>query len=854
MTKQYDENKPLYGSLGIDIYLKLIEQKYSFIDIEKLLKYAGMELYQVKDEGHLFSQKQINRFYEYLVKRTGNRHIAREAGRFGSSPEALGTMRRSLLGLLNPSKYYEIIGKYTNKISKATHYEANQLGPNKVEIIATPYEGTKEEPYQCENRMGYWEALSSLYNLKPPTIEHPECLFKNGNACRYIVSWEKSPASRFKSIRNYIFFCLILICLAGPVVLHNLTPSWPTLFVFTTLLSVSVSVMLYINWHLKRMEQAVLLNTIDDLRGSSDDLMDQVAINYENSLLVNEIGQTLAKEADIEGIFSKVIKVLHHRLDYDRALVMLSNNDRSRLIYQAASGYTEKQLDRLKEISFHLDSPESHGIFKVSYQTRKPQLLNDLEDVKKDLSPRSYEFAKKMKVKSMICCPIVYEDESLGILAVDNIKSKRPLLQRDLNLLMGIALQIGSRIHNIQLESHLRQVQKMEAVGNLAGGIAHDFNNILTTILGYSQMVSIKLAPEDPMRKMVDSIHNAGIKASSLTHQLLAFSRKQVLEMKVSNLNIIVEDMNSMLTRLIGEDILLKTFLAKPIGNIMADSSQIGQILMNLVVNARDAMPNGGRLTIETGDIFLDEKYAANLSYVTPGAYSMLSVTDTGKGMSPELREKIFEPFFTTKQLGKGTGLGLSTVYGIVKQHHGYIHVYSELGHGTSFKIYLPVVSGKVQEKETSMEISMAKGTETILVVDDDESIRSLILDTLKPLGYNTLEAQSGNDALQLHQTAKNHIDLVLSDVIMPGMNGRELVEKLSEEQPDLKAILMSGYTDNVISHHGVLESGYILINKPLFPIALANKIREVLDMGSPVQVTMQKTGKLKNLGEHNNA
>lgn len=412
---------------------------------------------------------------------------------------------------------------------------------------------------------------------------------------------------------------------------------------------------------------------------------------------------------------------------------------------------------------------------------------------------------------------------------------------------MGIALQIGSRIHNIQLESHLRQVQKMEAVGNLAGGIAHDFNNILTTILGYSQMVSIKLPANDPMRRMIESIHNAGIKASSLTHQLLAFSRKQVLEMKVSNLNMIVEDMNNMLTRLIGEDILLKTFLAKPIGNIMADPSQIGQILMNLVVNARDAMPNGGRLTIETGDIYLDEQYAASMTFVQPGTYSMLSVTDTGEGMSPELREKIFEPFFTTKEPGKGTGLGLSTVYGIVKQHHGYIHVYSELGHGTSFKIYLPVVSGDISEKETSTDISMAKGTETILVVDDDESIRSLILDTLQPLGYKMLEASCGDDALQLHQTTRQHIDLVLSDVIMPGMNGLELIERLSEEQADLKAILMSGYTDNVISHHGVLESGYILINKPLFPIALANKIREVLDEGVSVKKMMNEANKSKN-------
>jgi CheY-like chemotaxis protein/two-component sensor histidine kinase len=363
--------------------------------------------------------------------------------------------------------------------------------------------------------------------------------------------------------------------------------------------------------------------------------------------------------------------------------------------------------------------------------------------------------------------------------------------------------------------------------------VAHDFNNILTTILGYSQMLAMQIQQDDPLWKMVDSIHHAGIKASALTQQLLAFSRKQVMEMKVTNLNLIVEDMNKMLSRLIGENIIMKTYLTKPVGNIMADSSQIGQILMNLVVNARDAMPNGGRLTIETGDIFLDEKYANTRSDVTPGPYSMLSVTDTGIGMSPELRDKIFEPFFTTKELGKGTGLGLSTVYGIVKQHHGHIHVYSEEGHGTSFKIYFPVTGGEITELELSDDILMARGRETILVVDDDESIRSLILDTLQPLGYKTLEACSGTEALDIHRNSAGKIDMVLSDIIMPGMNGRELVDKVLETQPDIKVMLMSGYTNNVIAHHGALESGYVLVNKPLLPVTLANRIREVLDSGT---------------------
>ena len=830
MSGHYDENRPLYGSRGIDIYLMLIRQKYPDVDIDRLLEYAEMKPYQVTDEGHLFSQRQINRFYEKLVELTANKNIAREAGRFASSPEALGTMRRSLLGLIGPAKYYELIGTYANKISKASRYEARRLGANKAEIIVTPLEGTREQPFQCLNRMGYWDAVSLIYNLKPPKIEHPECLFDGGECCRYIVTWQDSPVTRLKSIRSIAVALIILACIIAPPLIHARYPAIPPWQSFGLFYTVAVSLILVFNWILKSMEVRHLLNVIDSLRTSSDDLMEQVEINYENSLLINEIGQTLAKESEIEGIFSELINTMYKRLDYDRILVMLANADRSQLLFQAGYGYTGEQVDILQNISFHLDRPDSKGVFAVAFREKKPQLLNDIAEIKQDLSPRSYEFAQKMGVKSLICCPIIYENESLGILAVDNIVSKRPLLQRDVNLLMGIALQIGSRIHNVKLESHIRQIQKMEAVGNLAGGVAHDFNNILTTILGYSQIMTLQLPPGDPICKMADSIHHAGIKASSLTQQLLAFSRKQVMEMRVTNLNLIVEDMTKMLSRLIGEDIVMKTFLSANIHNIMADAGQIGQVLMNLVVNARDAMQSGGRLTIETGDIYIDEKYAAKRGYFKAGHYSMLSVTDTGKGMSPELREKIFEPFFTTKGPGKGTGLGLSTVYGIVKQHNGYIHVYSELEHGTCFKIYLPIVSGEVDERDLRENINMASGDETILVVDDDESIRTMILDTLQPLGYNVLTAASGTEALDLSRSSQEHIDLVLSDVIMPGMNGRQLVDAIRQEQPGIKTMLMSGYTDNVIAQHGVLQEGYILVNKPLLPIFLANKIREVLD------------------------
>ncbi len=830
MINEYDENKPLYGSRGIDLYLKLIKQRYSYINTAELLKYAEMELYQVEDKGHYFSQRQINRFYEKLVELTGNRKIAREAGRFASSPDAENTIRRSLLALITPVKYYELLSKYASLITRSSKYKANILSPTKVEIVVTPYPGTREEPFQCENRIGYWEAMSTYYKLKPSEITHPECLFKGGKECRYIVSWPKSPVTIIKTLRNIgvALFCVLSVVFLGIRFLFDFTNAY--FLEFILFYSVFISIILLLNLFLNKVETKNLLETIDSLRDSSDELIEQIDINYENSLLINEIGHTLAKQYENESLFTEIIQLLHKRLDYDRILIMLANYDKSKLLYKAGFGYSKDQEQFLQNLSFHLDNPESKGVFFVSFRDKKPFLLNDIQEIKDNLSKRSLEFALKMGVKSLICCPIIHEQESLGILAVDNIISKRPLIQRDMNLLMGISMQIGSRLHNIQLESQIRQIQKMEAVGNLAGGIAHDFNNILTTILGYSQMISLKLDSEDPIFKMAESIHHAGLKASGLTKQMLIFSRKQAMETKVTNLNIIVEDMSKMLSRLIGENIQIRTYLSNKIGNIMADASQVGQILMNLVVNARDAMPHGGSLIIETSDVYVDGKYARNGKFLKEGYYSMLSVADTGEGIDPDLRDKIFEPFYTTKEVGKGTGLGLAIVYGIVKQHNAHIDLYSELGLGTCFKIYFPIVKEEIEAATIEESLELACGNETILIVDDDDSIRKMIVDTLQPLGYTTLAASCAEEALKLWKLSNNEIDMILSDVILPGMNGPQLIEKIKRDQPDIHVILISGYTDNAITHLGALENNYTLLNKPLLPTSLAVNVRNILD------------------------
>jgi PAS domain S-box-containing protein len=418
---------------------------------------------------------------------------------------------------------------------------------------------------------------------------------------------------------------------------------------------------------------------------------------------------------------------------------------------------------------------------------------------------------------------------------IDVLLSSTPIDPSD--LLKGVtftALDITGRKRAIQekeaLLEHLRQSQKMEAIGQLAGGVAHDFNNILTIISGCSQLSLLDLREGDPLRKNLEEIIRATDRAADLTRQLLAFGRKQILEMRVLDLNQILQRLDTMLRRVIGEDIQLETAYTDPLGKVKVDPGQVEQVIMNLSVNARDAMPEGGKLTIETANVKLDEAYAHEHIAVKPGRYVMLAVSDTGKGMTKEVRERVFEPFFTTKEKGKGTGLGLSTVYGIVKQSGGNIWVYSEPGHGTSFKIYLPVVDDPLEEIREKAIQEIPRGSETILVVEDEEAVLDLAVKILKRQGYKVLEAQDGGKALLLCEEYKDAIQLILTDMVMPGINGSKLMGRLKVIHPEAKALYMSGYADDAIHQHGILEFGLHFLQKPFTVEALARKVREVLD------------------------
>jgi len=406
-----------------------------------------------------------------------------------------------------------------------------------------------------------------------------------------------------------------------------------------------------------------------------------------------------------------------------------------------------------------------------------------------------------------------------------NLKRLAPAVQRALR-------EVDEGRQRKRLELHVIALQKFDAIGKLAGGVAHDFNNLLGVILGESELL-LDRPHDEAMTRGLEMIRESAKRGATLTRQLLAFGRRQVLETKVVNLNSILADVEKLLRRVIGEDIELEFQTEEKLGSIVADPGQLEQVLLNLAINARDAMPEGGKLTINTANLHLEGAYVDRRAVVNPGRYIQMVVSDTGCGMDERTQSRIFEPFFTTKEQGKGTGLGLASVYGIVKQSGGYIWVYSELGHGTAFKIYLPMVeaaAGISRQVKGSGEVP--RGSETILLVEDDSSLREVTCAFLQSSGYTVLPAQSPEEALEVEERHQGPIDFLLTDVIMPKMNGRELVSRLSKARPEMKVLFVSGYTDGVVRDgvHGALEEGLAFLQKPFTRLALTQKIREILD------------------------
>lgn len=474
--------KRLYNSRIIDTYIKLVQKHYPQVDIGELLTYAQMQPYEIADQWHWFTQQQVNQFYEKLVQSTGNPAIAREAGRYAASPEALGVMRKYTLSFFSPDYIFERLEQTTAQFTISSTYQARKIAPNRFEITVVPNPGTEEKPYQCQNRIGFFEAIVTMFNYSPPTIEHTECLFQGSPACRYTISWKKTSASFLRRATNICtllsFFSVALLLATG---LYQNLPTVPMLSALTiigvALLSLTITT--------DKIEKNTLKSSLENIKDATDQMIGRINTDYSNALMTNEIGQVISRQTNTANIVNNVIEILKHRLDYDRGVILLANQDKTHLLFKAAFGYQKKELKLIRRYPIPLKTAKSEDIFGATFHSRAPVLINDLSINGRNLAPESLKLAKKLGSHAFICCPIIADNESLGVLAVDNPHSKRPMIQSDISLLMGIAPMIGISIRNAEL-SEAREKQFQSIIQVLA--TSTDARDPLTA--GHSERVT----------------------------------------------------------------------------------------------------------------------------------------------------------------------------------------------------------------------------------------------------------------------------------------------------------------------------------------------------------------------------
>ena len=547
--------------------------------------------------------------------------------------------------------------------------------------------------------------------------------------------------------------------------------------------------------------------------------------------LFNRVIAASAAETTPEAVLTVVCHELVQALGMTRGAAALLNDMKTEEVF-TAEWVTDGQPSLVGQIL-----PLEEGTFGNYFLAHNTPLV--CEDPSSDpLVRQGREFIQRFRMASLLAVPLVFQQEILGFLCLGSTAARR-FTENEIKLAVSVANQVSGVLARIRgdeerwkLEAQYYQAQKMEAIGRLTGGIAHDFNNLLTVITGYSDLLLIQLEENSPLRQAVNQIETATDRATNLVRQLLAFSRKQILKPEILNLNAVIANLEKMLRPLVGEDIDIRTILTPELGQVKADAGQVEQVIMNLVVNARDAMPEGGKLTIETANVTLDKSYARRHTGASPGPHVMIAISDTGIGMDAATQAQCFDPFFTTKGRGKGTGLGLATVHGIVNQSGGQIWVYSEPGQGTTFKVYLPRAEEQSETKAPAPEaVKPGRGWETVLVVEDEEAVRTLIRKVLSDDGYTVWMANDAQQALRLGEAHKETIHLLLSDVIIPGgMNGKQLAKELTAMRKEMKVLFMSGYTDNAIVHSGVLDQGIHFLPKPFSPDELRLKVRQVLN------------------------
>jgi len=940
----------LYNSRIIKAFVEYLAKFHTEVDIPALLSASGIESYELEDEGHWLTQRQVDAFNDALMAQTNDPSLPRNAGRYMTNANSMSAVRQFLLTFVTPMQAYLRMPRTASYLNRATLFKPKKLSSNKVEISVDILKDVQEMPYQCENRIGSFEAIAKFFTGRLPTVEHNACLHKGDKRCVYVISWDEPAYLKLRRFRNYLAVLLI-----------------PGLIVFLFTLShvklvnlavVSAVILTGISYYVLWAENRQLSEKIGQDGETANRLLDQIAESYDNSLLVQEIGRAVSDELDMEKFFEIVSETLKKGLNFDRGMIMLANSDRTKLVYTTGYGYEPEMENVLKNAAFHLDNPDSHGAFYKSFTSQTPFLVNNINDIKHELSPRAREFAEKLGTKSFICVPIIYEGVSEGILSVDNCKSSHPLGQTGVNVLMGIATQIAISLNNARnylklkrseecfrtlnenspdiiytidnrgtidymnpsledhlgylpeniigknffnlvrnddvpvfttffnriinkmetvrhfqgyllsrsgderlfdmsgapninymgemvgvvgvlkditeqarLEEQLRHTSKMNALGQLTGGIAHDFNNILQAISSYAELMKRKNEEENLEDRYLLGIQELTDRGTDLVRQLMMFSRKAESSFVPLDLNREINTLTELLQETFPKNIEIRCVLEDHLKPVLGDAVQMHQVILNLAVNARDAMPDGGILKIETHNVFYDQEQTCCLTTIGPGHYAVMRVSDTGSGIDKKTLEHIFEPFFTTKGVGRGTGIGLAVVYGVTKNHGGYISCRSEVEKGTEFTLYFPTVDERsvVREKgERAGKENRGRG-ETVLLVDDEKTLLETGMELLSMSGFSVLTASSGEEALEMLKKEGGSVDVAIMDIMMPGMGGVQCLHEALKMFPKMKVIMASGFVESDKKER-ILQSGAAaFIQKPYKIDDLNQKIRAVM-------------------------
>jgi PAS domain S-box-containing protein len=916
------EPSQIYNSRILKSYVHCLESRYPKADIEDILKYAQISKFEVQDPGHWFTQAQVNRFFSRTVEATGNPSIAREAGQYAVFNQTADPLRQLVLGLLKVSSIYLLLAKLYPLLSRASTVKTQKLASNRVRILVTPRPGIQESPHQCENRIGIFEALTTLFANDYAQIEHPACIHRGDRQCIYMVTWRQQGHWKWKRL------CAVLSAVSIPsaVIGFFSVSLWPWI---VGVMAASLATM---GSYLRAcvLEKRTLTHTIQNQGNVAEDHIREIDQRYRGALLIQRIGQATSAMLDVDKLSTIVLENIRNYLEFDRGIIMLADKERKRLLYSAGYGFDAAMADLLAQTRFRLDNPDAKGVFVQVFHEQRPILVDDIDVLKDAMSLRSQELIRQIGSKSLICLPIVYENQSLGIMAVDNLITKRPLTQSDMNLLMGVAYQAavsivsaaayhelqnsearyrslfenaptayislriedaviincnsaairllglqredllgsslwchvaddrqsrdkadwmqrqlmdGQAVHNEaialtgrdehpvwvnvslqpfrnlqnqivegrcilvdttmqkQLEEQLRQAQRMEAIGTLAGGVAHDLSNILSAIVSYPDLLLMDVPPESPLHDPLVKIKGAGKRAAAIVQDLLTLSRRGVAVTEVLSLNQVVEaylaspEYDDLVKH--HADIYVEIALSPELAAIKGSAIHLTKTIMNVMLNAAEAMPQGGRIQLLTRNqtIGADDRRLKG----EPGEYAVLSVSDNGYGIAPEDIRKVFEPFFTKKVMGRsGTGLGMAIVWAAVQDLKGFIDIHSQVGCGTQVELFFPATTEKqASQPLKDMPVENTGRGETVLVIDDNDEHREIANRMLERLGYRVIAVESGEAVLEKFSQSFTP-DLVLIDILLEqGLDGLATLQRILEIAPKQKAVVTSGFAES---------------------------------------------------------